>query len=418
MKKPALVVLLCISFSNIVPIHAALRARYINVEALEGTKPWGDEHNRTSLYMDYGVNEMIPGIWEGWNDETGFDEVVDTKGDLTEATQVQATYWVDSIGEPRRNSGCVLFSRWAQGESFLNPDQITPGGNGEAIFLAGGIQIGAQGARTYDYICKGGFVIWIDLNRDGEIDIGAGDEIVLGGRRPEGDGLSRIGTGDDTYQSFTVEYPEAGLYKILIYYFHHSQVNYAILRENGSIIPAAFFGKTKGLPGATFVSGALDGEVISRTQASLMMKTGQILRFEAEASGNITPGDAEFLWDFDGGGDIDTTTQSGVVEWIFTNAPDGGLAVPSVRVRRKSDGIASQDALFWSLLIIEEGAGLVRGGYSHRLQLGPQPSRKRFDLSGRCLEGKPFESTAPGLTLIQRQGKDRIIRGQPNLNIR
>ncbi len=389
MKKSALPLLVLVALSAVPTMDAALRARYINVDALVGTKPWGDEHNRTSLYMDYGVTEMIPGIWDGWSDETGFDEVIDTRGELTEATQVQATYWVDSIGEPRRNSGCVLFSQWAQRESFLDPDQLTPGGNGEAVFLAGGIRIGESGPRTYEYICKGGFVIWVDLNRDGVIEIKSEEEIVLGGRRPEGDGLSWSKTDEDTFESFTVDYPEAGLYKILVYYYHYSQVNYAVLRENGTIVPAAVFGKIKGLPGVTFTSGALDGDPISADQGFVTMETGEVLGFEAEAMGNITPEDAEFLWDFDGDGNTDTTTVVGVVEWHCTTAPKGGLAVPSVRVRRKSDNITSKSASFWSVLMIKEGTHVVRGKLSPRLQHGTSSRHQVFDLSGRCIGDLP-----------------------------
>lgn len=414
MKKPCFLIFFCISLSNISPSHAALRARYIEVDALVGTKPWGEEHNKSSLYMDYVVDEMVPGIWDGWSDETGFDDVVDTKGDLTEATQVQATYWVDSIGEPRRNSGCVLFSAWAERQSFSDPGLVTPGGNGEAIFLAGGIKIDDPGTKSYDYICKGGFVIWIDLNRDGVIDIGSSEEIVLGGRRPDNDGLAWSKSDDASYEPFTVQYPEAGMYKILVYYYHYSQVNYAVLRENGTILPASVFGKTKGLPSVSFTSASLDGNPIPKTSVTLMVQTGQVFRFEAEAFGNITSDDAEYVWDFDGSGEIDTITQTGVVEWHVSTA---GLVVPLVYARRKSDGIASKNASFWSILFID-GPNSVRNrppGFQMRA-----PSIYRtFDLSGRRIgENRVSENAAAGLMVIQPQGNARRSDVQRVLRVR
>jgi hypothetical protein len=249
------------------------------------------------------------------------------------------------------------------------------------------------------------------------IGIQSEDEMVVGGRRSDGDGLSWSGTGEDSYQSFTVEYPEAGLYKTLIYYYHHSQVNYAVLRENGAVVPAAIFGKTKGLPGVAFISGVLDGDPIAENQGFVSMQTGQSIRFEAEALGNITPDDTEFLWDFNGDGEADTTTLSGVAEWHCTTAPVGGLAAPSVRVRRKSDGISSKAATFWSVLMIPEGNNVVRGKVSPRLQHGMSSRQQVFDLSGRCIgEMNGSGKLNTGLRVMRSAEKNRKPRSILNFD--
>ncbi len=145
-----------------------------------------------------------------------------------------------------------------------------------------------------------------------------------------------------------------------------------------------------------------------------MVQTGQVFRFEAEAFGNITSDDAEYLWDFDGSGEIDTITRNGVAEWHVSTA---GLAVPLVYARRKSDGIASKKASFWSLLFID-GPNSVRNrppGFQMRA-----PSIYRiFDLNGRCIgENRDSRNAASGFMVFQPQGNARRSDVQRILRMR
>ena len=323
--------------------HASFRARYSGYTLLEGNKTegafQGQPHNESSMYFDYVLRNVIPGIWDGFDSETGFDNVSDPYGDISEATHAHAGYWVDSLNQGQQD-GHALIDGWMTSDSWFD-SSYSRSFSGEAVMLAGGYKVESAGEQEFEIICKDGSAIWFDLNRDGEIDFTSEDELVWGERRYDTPGFNYTAGATDinSPESFTVNFSEPGLYKMLVYHYHHSEVTAMKLFRNGSIIPAEKFGEKKGPPKVKIVEFTVDG---TPPESDLpFIEVCANFEMKAEADGNIAGSELLYFWDFQSDEVIDDTTTENSVSFQLGEDEVGGVVTPSVAVHRVSDNVTS-----------------------------------------------------------------------------
>lgn len=338
--------LICVGL--IASAEAKLRTRYCyprnhDTEASANGAP--------QVYSLAWLGKIEPGIWEGFDTQTGFDEV-GAKGTLTDAPYVSAEYWVDSAFEAEKyelRKDAPLVDGWATKDHLLDTS-FTLNPDGYCVLAAGGLNI--ETAGTYEFVIGSDdkALVWIDRNRDGAIDISSGDaasaeECLNGWLRSDGDAGGdpwAWGASNDT--TVTLEFTETGLYKILLWYWDASEVGYFELswKKPGSPSAEPISGSDGalgepfgGLPVARIAEISVDGtEQDTSTWGNLQVQACAPVSFTAEAS-NMRGADPVWVWDFFGDATVVCTTTSATATYRYGYDPSIFLIKPSVKVIRE-----------------------------------------------------------------------------------
>ncbi len=327
--------------------QAKLRARYCYPPnhdpdaAGQGAAPYG--------YTLSWLSKIYPGIWEGSDESTGFDGVGD-RGDLSQAPYVSAEYWVDSlfassVYEDRKDA--PLLDGWASPMDLLDTS-YSFAGDAYVTLAAGGLKIDQAGAYEFSLSADDGMMLWVDKNGNGVIDVAAQSdtaeavaECLAGHLRYDSTGAPWAwGFANDTTVSVTFDSP--GLYRIVAWYWDHSEVGYMELtwkKPGGDFEPISgtngdLGDATGGLPGIRIVSLEVDGvDKPSNEWSNVTVDACAPVTFTAETS-NMRGVDPVFVWDFFGDGSVVCTTTEASVTYKYAYDPDVFVITPEVMVRR------------------------------------------------------------------------------------
>lgn len=336
---------------------AALRARYFWAPNHD---PDGNSSGSPDVYRTVTFQKIVPGIWNDYDPETGFDGVM-TKGDFSNAPWVTAEYWIDSVFEfasTSKRKDAPLMEGWATDSDLLDPS-YQMSSDGYCVIAAGGIKIDEPGTYQFDINSNDGAMLWIDSNNDGEIDLTSG-ELTMGNEIVNKcpDGASDCGTynqlrcfGDDSpdhfaYQrcqgTYEVELNHTGLTKIMVWYWDWGEVGHFELswkKPGGVMEPISGtngdLGQPKGGPPIVRITDVkVDGvSQSSDSWGNLDVTECVPVTFTTSASSmqGATP---VFMWDFYGDGRATLETSDTEVTYKYQYYDDIFLVQPSVRVKR------------------------------------------------------------------------------------
>ncbi len=388
---------------------AALRARYsycINHDADAGLTCSGPKRT------DEWRNKIIPGIWDGYDAETGFDDVdFNNHGSLDNAPNVTATYWVDSIFEPKstgkRKDGPLFEGIFNEATDLVDPTYQTST-DGYIVYLAGHLNIETPGTYEFELEHNDGGILWIDANQDGEIVLDAEGEDI-GGTKDQA-GWQWQNTNNDGAVVQSVTFSEAGYTKIMYWYWDWGEVGHAMVKwtkpdgtkEN---IPASAFGKRRnfGAPVAHITEVKVDGDVQDpNAWYSISATDCQEVSFTASAD-NMLDETPVYVWNFGDGNTQETSNAT--VTHTYAYDPSKVLYNVSVQVKR---GQVISDAS--SEVVIIYPSDDPNCAVSVRLDKAAQKGSKLFALHGADMY---LPTAARGADVVVRDVTGRKVLSAP-----
>ncbi len=327
-------------------VHASMRARYVycrNVHDTISASCSGKSYNQNWW------NNVLPGIWDGWSDETGFDHIDrnadDALGSFGDASYVSGAYWLDSLYEEVHgdNSNGAFVEGWMSSSDLLDTSYEVSY-DGYFVLAAGGIKIDQAG--TYEFTIDGddALALFMDTNEDGVL--------AMEPNNFEGINISHF---DDPVWRFEKEKPftksvtfnTTGYKKIVFFKWDWGQISDGIVewKKPGdtefSVIPAAAFGEKKniGLPIASIVGVSIQGqgEIAKSSWGYIGIDKCVPITLTAEAE-NMTEFDGtqlegEYIWSFNDGRTV--TTPVNTVTYCYNKDPGSQLFFnPKVTVKR------------------------------------------------------------------------------------
>jgi hypothetical protein len=334
---------------------AKMRARYFYSPNHD---PEGSTTGSPDAYRIASWQKIIPGIWEGYDDNTGFDNV-STPGDFGTAPWVSAEYWVDSLFEPQSASirkNAPLVEGWAT-ESDLRDPSYQLSGDGYCVIAVGGLKIETAGTHEFQIDANDGFLMFLDMNGDGDIDLTSGENTMAeemvnlcSGECGNKGQLRCNDTGPwgiDCIKSegtFAVDIQKTGLVKMAIWYWDWGEVGHAEIswkKPGGSMQPISGtngdLGKPGGGPPKVSITQVTVGGVAQdkANWGNLDVAECAEVTFTAEATGmqEQTP---VYLWDFYGNGSAVVESADPTITYRYAYDPGVFLIQPSVRVKRGS----------------------------------------------------------------------------------
>lgn len=202
-------------------------------------------------------DKMLPGIWDDYDPQTGFDEVSEDNMGTYDEQVVVETWWIDSLYEPEHDRSAPFL--------YGNVDQPV---RRAILFIAGGISIEQPGTYEFyvghpDWMWS---LFWIDQNGNGKIDLDNNDDAVNGVYSGE----SWSSRGDSYVAEITFDEP--GLYKVLFNSYHrfsnkgHLTVEWKKPGGEREPIPSSAFGVRRqyGLPRAVISKIIYNGDTLAR----------------------------------------------------------------------------------------------------------------------------------------------------------
>lgn len=244
---------------------ASLRVRFANCVGLKsgehdcrhvpGQVPW-------RLF-----DAVVPGIWDEYDRETGFDNVGDHSfGSEPESSAVVTSFWVDSLYEDLDHS--AIASPIVKHNITGNPDSLV---HRCALYIAGGLRIPVAGTYKFAIDVVGrGFILWLDKNRDGEIEVHSEGENLCG-RLGEAGWESKA----SVRETVDVTFSEPGLYKVQAFFwnwYHNDSYLKLAWKTPGKTefvpIGSEYFGRRRqfGLPRISFETVTAGGRTVSPTE--------------------------------------------------------------------------------------------------------------------------------------------------------
>jgi hypothetical protein len=254
--------LLLLATAFVSETEAGLRVRFANCVGLKsgehdcrhvpGQVPW-------RLY-----NAVVPGIWDGYDEHTGFDNVGEQAfGAEPESSAVVTSFWVDSLFEQINHT--AIASPLVKHNITGDPDSLV---HRCALYIAGGLQIPVAGTYEFKIDVTGrGFVLWLDKNHDGEIEVLSPGENLCGTLGEKG-WESRASVKD----TVGVTFDEAGLYKVFAFFwnwYHNDSFLEIRWKMPGDSefrpIGSQYFGRRRqfGLPRIRFANVSVGNRIIS-----------------------------------------------------------------------------------------------------------------------------------------------------------
>ncbi len=293
---------------------ASLRARYVycvNINDTISTSCSGKSYNN-ELWV-----KVLPGIWDGWSDQTGFDHIDasedDALGPFDDAPYVTGSYWLDSLFEEVHgtNSDGAFVQGWMSSSDMLDPSYEFSY-DGYFVLAAGGLKIPEAG--TYEFFVDGddGIMYFLDLDEDGVLSLEPNNHEGVNVGPTLRDGHL---WGWEKGHTATVTFSSPGYKKILFWKWDWGAISDGMLKwkkpgdDSLSVIPAAAFGERKntGLPVASIVSVSVEGQgeipknswsyipLDKCVPITLTVETENMTDFD----GNELP--AEYFWDLNDG---------------------------------------------------------------------------------------------------------------------
>jgi hypothetical protein len=316
----------------------ALRARYTYCQNHDGTVNNGCA---PESYSDEWLGKVTPGIWDGWDAETGFDGV-ESGGALGNAPYVSAEYWVDSVFEHKavsRRKDAPLVEGWIS-PSDLVDETYAMGTDAYFVILAGGINIEEPGTYTFSNKSNDGFKLWIDKDGDGEVEITwESPDVVVESKNDSG----------------SVTIASTGYVKCAIWYWEWGEVGHCELswRTPGDVMkpmPAEAFGRAIGGPPKVHITGIeVGGEQIPQDSwGTINAEECQPVTLSAEAE-NMNDESPVFIWDLYGNGNVIKETAESSITYAYAYDPAAFVLLPQVKVKRGTtiSAAAPETPLIW-----------------------------------------------------------------------
>lgn len=348
---------------------ASLRARYVycvNVIDTAGSCS-GKSYNN-----EWWVN-VLPGIWDGWSDQTGFDHISveddNALGSFDDAPYVTGSYWLDSLYEELRgtHSDGAFVEGWISSSDLLDPSYKISY-NGYFVHAAGGLKIPEAG--TYEFIVDGddGIMYFLDLNEDGVLSLDPNNH--EGVNVPPGlrDGKLWGWKTNPKRDTATVTFNSPGYKKILFWKWEYGGISDGMLlwKKPGdsdfSVIPAAAFGERKntGLPVASIVGVSVEGQgdIPKNSWSSVSVDKCVPITLTVETE-NMTDFDgneleAEYFWDLADGRTVITPVNT-ITYCYNKDAEEQLFFVPKVRVKRAGRTMSFESKQNILILVTETG---------------------------------------------------------------
>lgn len=402
------------------------------------------------------ADKMLPGIWNDYDPQTGFDEVSgDNMGSYDEDVVIE-TWWIDSLYEPEHDRSAP----------FLYGNVEHPVRRA-ILYIAGGIYIEEPGTYEFyvghpDWMWS---LFWIDQNGNGEIDLDNNDDAV--------NGVYSGGSWNSRGGSYAAEitFDEPGLYRVLYNSYHRfSNKGYLTVewkKPGGERepIPSSAFGVRRqfGLPRAIISKIIYNGDTLARPfqvldsvfqlpmLAHIEIDQCQPVVLFAEAE-NMLGEDPVFYWNF---GNSKMTEMWEQPERSFAECSQNSVtynypcascafSYPSVRVKR--GGTMSYQSRFNPKIHINDDScsvfcegqtacgavlsigsqiprqGFERGNNKPFISPGKESRIILYDLRGRMIRTFPYDlqaverlkaNTGSGIYLISIPGDTREIRRVP-----
>ncbi len=402
------------------------------------------------------ADQMLPGIWDGYDSETGFKEVSDDNLGSFDEDVVVETWWIDSLYEPEHDRSAP----------FLYGNVEDPVRRA-ILFIAGGLHIEEPGTYQFyvghpDWMWS---LFWIDQNGNGEIDLDNSDDAV-NGTYSSGSWSSR--GGDDTVE---ITFDEPGLYKVLFNSYHRfSNKGYLTVewkKPGGERepIPSSAFGERRqfGLPRVIISKIIYNGDTLARPfevldpilqlpmRARIETNQCQPITLFAEAE-NMRGRDPVFQWDFGNSRPMELwgrpgraygeCTQNSITHYY--DCAECTFAYPSVRVKRgdktsyksrfnpkihindDSCTVFCREQTTCGAVLSVESPSARQDFHRAGNKTFNSPDKKArivlYDLRGRMINTIPYDlqaakrlktSTASGIYLISIPGDTREVRRVP-----
>jgi hypothetical protein len=203
----------------------------------------------------YVFVDMLTGIWDGYNDGTGFDNVNDDDMGSMNSSVVVETWWIDSLYEPEHDESAPFLYG-----NVPNPVRRA------ILWIAGGLVIDEPGDYTF-YVGHPDWMwglLWIDQNGNNKIDFDSNADAVNGNY--SGSWESLVTSSDQAYEK-TVTFSKAGTYRVVFHSYHRfSNKGWLTVewKKPGGVrepVPSSTFGTRRqhGLPRAHLSAISVDG---------------------------------------------------------------------------------------------------------------------------------------------------------------